>query len=71
MLRARFTSVYVELEGGFWGLTDDQGNNYSIVNMPEQLKNNGKQFTVMLRVFDGMSMSMWGSPAEVVGFTTS
>jgi len=71
MLRGRYTSVFVELEGGFWGLVDSEGLQYEIVNMPEQLKNNGKQFTVMLKTFDGASMSMWGTPAEVLGFTTS
>ncbi len=71
MLRGKFTATYIDLEGGFWGLINDQNDQYYIVNMPEQLKNDGKSFTVMLKVFDGASITMWGTPAEVVGFTTS
>jgi len=71
MLRGKFTAIYVELEGGFWGLTDAEGKQYAVMNMPEQLKNSGQNYTVMLKVFDGASMSMWGTPAEVVGFSTS
>ena len=71
MHRGKFTSVYVDLEGGFWGLTDVDGQQFFIVNMPEQLKNDGHEYVVTLKVFDGASMSMWGTPAEVLGFTTS
>lgn len=71
MFRDRFKSTYVDLEGGFWGLIGRDGKQYFILNMPEQLKENGKKFTVSLKVLDGASMSMWGTAAEVVGFSTS
>ena len=71
MSRAKYKAVYVDLEGGFWGLTDVDDNKFFIVNMPEQLKLQGGEFTVTLKIFDGASMTMWGTPAEVISFSTS
>ncbi len=62
--------VYEQLEGGFWGIRDGEGNQWQIVNMPEQLKHPGKQVRVVIRPLDLMSMAMWGTPARIVSFHT-
>ena len=65
------TVTYQNLATGFWGIVDDKGNEWRPVNMPEQLKQQGKKITVTIREVDeGMSIFMWGTPVEVVGFGT-
>jgi len=64
------TIVYQNLEGGFWGLEDEKGNNYLPVNMPEQLKHEGKKVKVVIREADEAGAAMWGRPVHIVSFST-
>ena len=69
--RINGTVTYQNLATGFWGIVDENGNEWRPVNMPEQLKQKGKKVTVTIReVEEGMSIFMWGTPVEVVGFDT-
>ena len=61
---------YQNIEAGFWGIIDNAGNKWLIINMPEQLKYDGKKVKVCLKPIDAMSMMMWGTPAELVSFAT-
>jgi hypothetical protein len=59
----------VELEGGFWGITSDKGENYDPVNLPESLKQDGLKVHFWLRPRKGMATTrMWGTPAVVVRY---
>lgn len=71
MIRSIFTVKYIELEGGFWGLIDDHGNQYLPLNLPEQLKLNGQTATLSIETLDVMGSMMWGAPVNIVSFTTS
>ena len=63
--------TYQNLGTGFWGIVDEKGGEWRPVNMPEQLKQEGKRATVTIReVEEGASIFMWGKPVEVVAFTT-
>lgn len=63
--------VYQNLEGGFWGLIDESGNQYLPVNFPEQLKHEGRTVQVVIRrMEDGVSTAMWGQPVRIVSFGT-
>jgi hypothetical protein len=64
------TVVYQNLEGGFWGLEDENGNNYLPVNMPEQLKYEGKKVKLVIREADAAGTAMWGRPVRIVSFST-
>lgn len=64
------TVVYQNLEGGFWGLKDERGNNYLPVNMPEQLKYQGKKVKLVIREADVAGTAMWGRPVRIVSFST-
>ena len=64
------TIVYQEIEGGFWGLIDQDGNHWLPINMPEQLKYAGKKIKLVIREVDMMTTSMWGKPVKVVSFST-
>ena len=67
-LKGRATRV--DLEGGFWGIVDEDGNRWQPVNMPEQLK--GKDTTVQCTVYktDEATAAMWGEPVFIVSFET-
>ncbi len=63
--------VYQDLETGFWGIVDKDGNQYRPINMPEQLKSTGASVRVRIReVEEEMSLFMWGTPVEIVSFYT-
>ena len=65
------TVKYQPIATGFWGIIDDKGNEWRPVNMPEQLKQEGKKVTLTIREADeGFSIFMWGTPVEVLGFHT-
>lgn len=63
--------VYQNLEGGFWGIIDSSGNQYLPVNMPEQLKYEDINVSVVIRpVEDGAGAAMWGRPVYIDSFST-
>ncbi len=62
--------THVSLATGFWGVVDQQGNEWRPVNMPEQLKKEGKQVTLTVQKVDEMSIFMWGTPVRILSFHT-
>lgn len=64
------TIVWNDLEGGFWGIVDDKGNEWLPVNLPEQLKANGKKARLIIRESKEGSMFMWGRTVKVLAFET-
>ncbi len=64
------TVQYIDLEMGFWGIVQADGSKWMIVNMPEQIKYDGKKVRVQLKPLDAMSMTMWGTPAKIIRFQT-
>lgn len=58
---------YVELEGGFYGLVDDDGGQYDPINLDEAYKEDGLRVHFLVRTRDDvMSAHMWGTPVEIV-----
>lgn len=64
------TVKWQSLEMGFWSIIDEKGNEWLPVNMPEQLKKEGRKVTVTLREVDVMSPFMWGTPVVLESFPT-
>lgn len=64
------TVTFQRLGTGFWGIIDDQGNEWRPVNLPEQLKMEGKKVTLTVKETDDLSVFMWGTAVEVTGFNT-
>lgn len=62
--------VYENLEGGFWGIKDEKGNNWLPVNMPEQLKHKGKKVEIIAERVEMMGIAMWGETIKIKGFST-
>ncbi len=64
-------SRYVDLEGGFWAIESNDGQKYTPINMPEQLKTNGATVRVRAKVLRGaMSISMYGEAIRIISFET-
>ena len=65
------TVKYQDLGTGCWGIVDESGKEWRVVNMPEQLKIKGKKVTVQAKAAkEEFSTFMWGEPIEVVSFST-
>lgn len=64
------TVVRNDLEGGFWGVVDEEGNEWLPINLPEQLKTAGKK--VRLRIIETRDASVfnWGKPIKILSFET-
>jgi hypothetical protein len=58
---------YVDLEGGFYGLTAETGARYFPMDLPEHVTRDGQRVRFRIRVrSDVMTVTMWGTPAEVL-----
>lgn len=63
--------TFQNLGTGFWGIIDDNGNEWRPINMPAQLKLEGKKVRISFKeIEEDMSIFMWGTPVEIVSFGT-
>ena len=61
----------VAIGTGFWGIIDQNGNDYRPVNMPAQLKYPGKTITIIAeKAAETASIFMWGTPIKIISFST-
>lgn len=60
------TVVYVDLEGGFYGIRGEDGKSYNPINLEEEYKRDGIriEFSAVVRK-DIMSIQMWGTIIEI------
>ena len=63
--------TYQNISPGFWGIIGNNGKEYRPVNMPNQLKYEGKEVSVkVVAAREEMSVFMWGEAVEIVAFET-
>ena len=63
--------VYLDFEGGFWGLIDQKdGQQYYPLNFPQQLKIKNKIISCGIEIMDNVNMVMWGEPVKLTSFET-
>ena len=63
--------TFQNLGTGFWGIIDNKGNEWRPVQMPDQLKTDGKTVKVTAKkAEEGMSIFMWGEAIEIISFET-
>ncbi len=62
--------VFENISTGVWGIIDSEGKEWRPVNMPEQLKHEGQQVSVVVKEVDDMSIFMWGTPVKIISFHT-
>lgn len=62
---------YQNLGTGFWGIIGKDGREWRPVNMPEQLKYEGKEIQVVaVEADEDVSIFMWGTPVKIISFET-
>jgi len=70
-MKIKGTVRHITLETGFWGIESDDGKKYIPVNMPEQLKTEGRKVEVDADLISNMSgLHMWGEYVKVTSFET-
>lgn len=62
--------VYQNIGTGFWGIIDESGNQWEPVNMPNQIKYEGKEVQVVAKETHEDSMNMWGKTVKIISFST-
>jgi hypothetical protein len=61
---------HVGIEGGFWGLTGENGQNYDPLNLPDDLKRAGLRVKFWLRMRKDIATThMWGTPVQIVAYS--
>lgn len=63
------TVKFINLSGGFWGITDVENNKWFPINLPEALKKEGLGVRLKAqKENDYFSIYMWGTPVEILEF---
>jgi hypothetical protein len=58
---------FIDIGPGCWGITDDKGNNWRVINMPSSMKVPGTVVSVTAKkVKEDVSLFMWGVPVKLV-----
>jgi hypothetical protein len=62
---------YIALEGGFYGIIAEDGQQYYPVNMPQQYKADGTSVRCIVTILkDAATLAMWGVPVRITSFHT-
>lgn len=60
------TVKYIDLEGGFYGIIDSQGQKYNAANLPDAFKEDGLAVRFKTEELKGMiSYRMWGKLVKI------
>lgn len=66
------TVRFVDLEGGFYGIVDEDGTQYDPINLEDEFKEDGLRVQYQLRVREDMvGVHMWGTYVEVLAIDRS
>lgn len=58
--------IYLELEGGIWGVIDSQGREWLPVNLPDELMEAGIEVALEATLVDDFfAGDMWGTAIEL------
>lgn len=61
------TVKYIELEGGFFGITGDDGKNYNPVNLSKEFQKDGLKIKFDYKIVEGgVSFHIWGEMIEIL-----
>lgn len=60
------TIKYIDLEGGFYGIIDNEGNRYDPVNLTDEFKEDGLKVKFSCKILkDTIGTHMWGTTIEL------
>jgi len=66
IIEASGTVRFIELEGGFYGIVDDDGNKYDPTNLRDEFQEDGLRVKFSFKILtDTVSTHMWGTLIEV------
>lgn len=66
------TIRYVDLEGGFYGIVDEDGAQYDPINLDDAYKEDGLRVHFLAETRDDvMSVRMWGTVVEIIAIERS
>jgi hypothetical protein len=61
------TVEYINLEGGFYGIVDeDTGERYDPQSLPDSLQIDGLRVSYRARPVEVLTIHMWGTPVELL-----
>ncbi len=63
------TVRFINLNGGFWGVIDDEGRQWRPLEIPRELQRDG--LSVMVRFVvakEDFSVFMWGQPVQIMEY---
>jgi len=60
MIKVTGKVVYQKIEGGFWGIQGDDGQNYLPEAMPKDFQTEGMRVDAKMEPLEVMSTRMWG-----------
>lgn len=64
-------TAFQKIGPGFWGIISEDGTEYRPINMPNQLKYEGRKVSVkVIPAGEEMSVFMWGESVRIVAFET-
>ena len=70
-MKIKGTVRYINLEMGFWGIESADGQKYVPIQMPEQLKMEGKKVEIRAEIVpDAAGVQMWGKYVQITEFET-
>jgi len=67
IVEGKGTVVYVNLEGGFYGIIADNGKHYDPINLPSHFRRDGLRVWFKGKIRDDLgSFHMWGTIIELI-----
>ena len=61
------TVTFVNLSGGFWGITSDEGHKYALAQpLPHGYREEGLKVKVEIEPVQSFGIFMWGQNVEVL-----
>lgn len=61
------TVVYLDFEGGFYGIVDDDGTKYRPVEgLPDEVQQDGLRVEAHAEAVRGAGFAMWGRPIRLL-----
>ncbi|MFQ5865773.1 MAG: hypothetical protein ACE5IW_11150 [bacterium] len=67
MINETGTITFIQLEGGFYGIVGDNGENYLPVNLASEFQEDGLRVRFEARIRDDLaSIYMWGTLIQII-----
>lgn len=69
--RGEGTVIYLDLEGGFYGIRDISGRNLYPVNLPKEYQEDGRYISFDYKEVEVFTIAQWGTTVELKNVKSS